>query len=173
VSNFSKLAVRFALRLDAIDLDRYLPPGKEAPPAKPGAAAGKVAAVPTDSLRALDVAGTFNADKVTIAKLTLTAVQATLKAKDGLIRLSPVAAKLYAGNISLDARNKVPAIALNEKLSEVKIGPLLTDLQGKDQVTGIANISVKIKAIGTPEESIKQSLNGNLSFQFLDGPSKA
>ena len=176
VSNFAKPAMRFALRLDAIDLDRYLPPGTEAKPATPAVAAGKAAEAPTDSLRALDIAGTFEADKVKIAKLNLTAVKATLNAKNGLIRLNPVSAKLYsgsyAGNISLDARKQTPVIALNEKLSAVQIGPLLVDLQGKDPLTGTANITAELTALGSTEESIKKSLNGNLSFQFLNGAVK-
>ena len=176
VSNFTKPGVRFALQLDAIDVDRYLPPGSETKPATPGAAAGKAAAAPGDALRALDVAGTFNAGKVKVAKLNISAVQATVNAKNGLIRLSPLAAKLYAGSyagdISLDARKKEPVIALNEKLSDVQIGPLLIDLQGKDALTGTANITAKLTALGSTEESIRKSLNGNLSFQFLNGALK-
>ena len=176
VSNFAAPAVRFVLQLDAIDLDRYLPPGSEAPPASPGAAASQAAAAPTGSLRALDAAGTFVAGKVKVAKLNLANVKATLKAKNGLIRLSPISADLYqgkyAGDITLDARNKVPAIALNETLSGVQAGPLLMDLQGKEALTGTANVKAKLSARGSTPEAIKKTLNGDLGFEFLNGAVK-
>lgn len=176
VSNFAAPAVRFALQLDAIDLDRYLPPGSDVPPATPGVAASQGTAAPTDSLRALDAAGTFVAGKVKVAKLNLANVKATLQAKNGLIRLNPISADLYqgqyAGDITLDAREKVPAIALNERLSGVQAGPLLMDLQGKEPLTGTANVQAKLNARGSTPEAIKKTLNGDLAFEFLNGALK-
>ena len=53
--DLKRSALRFALALDQIDLDRYLPPpqeGKAAPAATPGAAAGKASnASPTSNTR--------------------------------------------------------------------------------------------------------------------------
>jgi AsmA protein len=173
VSDFASPALRFDLALDAIDVDRYLPPGTEAPPASPGAAAGKAGEVPLATLRGLDAAGRLRAGKVKVAKLNLSDVAATLRAKGGLIRLSPVSAKLYDGrydgNITLDARKDTPALGLDEKLSGVQVGPLLVDLQGEAPITGTGNVSAKLNAVGTDPEAIKRTLNGNASFQFLDG----
>jgi AsmA protein len=173
VSNFANPAVRFALALDTINLDRYLPPGQEVPPATPGAAAGKAGELPVEALRALDVAGKLTAGKLTVAKLNVTDVTATLNAKSGLIRLSPVAAKLYqgtySGNIALDARKQTPAISLDEKLTGVQAGPLLKDLQGEEPMTGTANVTAKLNALGTDPDAVKKTLNGNVAFQFLNG----
>ena len=173
VSNFAAPAIRFALNLDAIDLDRYLPPGSEVPPASPGAAAGKAGELPLETLRALDVAGTFKAGKVKVAKLNVSSVDASLNAKGGSIRLSPVSAKLYegsyAGNIGLDARKDVPVLSLDEKLSGVQAAPLLRDLQGEAPLSGTANMSAKLTARGTAPDVVKRSLNGDVSFQFLNG----
>ncbi len=173
VADFAKPALRFALALDAIDADRYLPPGKEAPPATPGAAAGAAGELPVETLRGLDVAGTFRAGKVRIAKLNLSELAATLNAKDGLIKLTPVSAKLYeggySGNITLDARKDVPLLGLDETLQGVKLGPLLTDLQGKAPITGTANLNAKLSAKGTAPDAVKRTLNGTASFQLLDG----
>ncbi len=173
VSGFAKPALRFALALDAIDLDRYLPPGSDAPPATPGAAAGKAGELPLETLRGLDVAGTFTAGKVKVAKLTVSEVNATLAAKDGMLKLSPVTAKLYdgtyAGNIALDARKDTPVVTLDEKLAGVQAGPLLKDFQGKDPMSGTANVTAKLRAVGTAPDAVKRSLNGTVDFQFLDG----
>jgi AsmA protein len=178
VSNLARPAVRFALALDAIDLDRYLPPGQEASAASPGAAAGGAAgALPLDTLRALDVAGSVKAGKLEVAKLDLTDVTATINAKDGLVRLSPMAAKLYqgsyAGSITLDARKTTPTLAVDEKIAGVSIEPLLTDLQGEAaRISGTAEASAKLTAAGTDPESIKKTLNGNLAFVLRDGAVK-
>jgi AsmA protein len=178
VSNFARPAVRFALALDAIDLDRYLPPGQEASAASPGAAAGGAAdALPLDTLRALDVAGSVKAGKLAVAKLDLTDVTATINAKDGVLRLSPMTATLYQGNyagsITLDARKNPPTLAVDEKIAGVSIEPLLTDLQGEAaRISGTAEASAKLTAAGTDPESIKKTLNGNLAFVLRDGAVK-
>ena len=178
VSNFARPALRFALALDAIDLDRYLPPGQEASAASPGAAAGGAAdALPLDTLRALDVAGSVKAGKLAVAKLDLTDVTATINAKDGVLRLSPMTATLYQGNyagsITLDARNNPPTLAVDEKIAGVSIEPLLTDLQGEAaRISGTAEASAKLTAAGTDPESIKKTLNGNLAFVLRDGAVK-
>ncbi len=176
IVDISRTALRFALVLDQIDVDRYLPApeeGNTTPAATPGAAAGKAAELPMETLRGLDIDGTFKAGKVKVAKLNIADVSLRLKADKGLIRLNPIAAKLYEGgyqgNIALDARKATPRVSLDEKLTKVQIGPLLKDLQDEDMLTGTANMSAKLTATGTAPEAIKRSLNGNLAFQFLDG----
>jgi AsmA protein len=153
-----------------------MPPGSDVPPVTPGVAASTATAAPKDSLRDLNLAGTIKVGKLKVAKLNIADVKATLKADKGLIRLNPISARLYqgtyAGDITLDARNKVSTIALNEKLSAVQIGPLLKDLQGEEPLTGTANITAKLKGKGATQESIKETLNGKIGFQFLDGALK-
>ncbi|NCF30236.1 MAG: AsmA family protein, partial [Gammaproteobacteria bacterium] len=120
VPDVKSQALRFTLAVDAIDMDRYLPPEQEkagaAAPvaATPGAAASATAGsdVPNEALRQLDVAGRMTIAKLKAAKLNLSGVNVTVKAKDGLIRLNPLRANLYngtyRGNITVDARGKTP-----------------------------------------------------------------
>ncbi len=176
IVDLTRNAVRFALAVDQIDADRYLPPVREdasTPAASPGAAAGKAVQLPMDTLRGLDIDGTFTLGKLKVAKLHISDVALKLNAKKGLIRLNPIAAKLYdgtyGGNIALDARAAKPRLSVNEKLAKVQIGQLLKDLQGQDRLTGTANLNAKLRATGANPEAVKRSLNGNLSFQFLDG----
>ncbi len=176
VVDISRAALRFALALDQIDVDRYLPPpkaGESTPAATPGAAASKAAELPLETLRGLDIDGTFKIGKLKVAKLNISDVSLRLNAKKGLIRLNPIAAKLYeggySGNIALDARKDKPRVSVDEKLAKVQIGPLLKDLQGQDKLTGTANVSAKLTATGATPDAVKRSLNGDLSFQFLEG----
>lgn len=169
-------AIRFDLGVDAIDADRYLPPKSEAQAASPGAAATGAADLPVEVLRALDIDGKFRVGTLKVANLNVSDISLTLKAKDGLINLSPIAAKLYdgtyAGNIGLDARGEQPKFSLDEKLSNIQAEPLLKDLQGKETLSGIGNIEAKLSAVGANPEAMKKTLNGNAAFAFTDGAIK-
>ncbi|MDX1513915.1 MAG: AsmA family protein [Gammaproteobacteria bacterium] len=179
VKNFAKPAVDFQLALDQIDADRYLPPPKEgsgANAASPAAAASSAGQLPMETLRALDVDGKLSAGKVKIAKLNISDVKAIITARNGVIKLSPVSARLYdgtyAGDIALDARGDQPRISANEKLAGIQAGPLLKDLQGEEKLTGKGDVTVKVTAAGAAADSIKKTLNGNAAFVFRDGAIK-
>jgi AsmA protein len=176
--DFARSALRFDLELDAIDADRYLPAASESSvsAATPGGAAAGASPIPVDTLRGLDAAGNLRVGKLKIAKLTTSQILVTLKAKDGLVRLNPVTAKLYegaySGDIKLDVRGKVAAFSVNESLNGVKAGPLLTDLQGEDRLNGTTNLTASLTARGAGPEAMKQSLNGRIRFDFLNGAIK-
>jgi AsmA protein len=170
-------SVKFALVVDAIDADRYLPPasqeGGTPTAASPGAAATQGARLPVETLRALDVDGSLKVGRLKLANLTTTDVVVTLKAKDGLVNLSPLAAKLYggtyAGNVALDARRDQPRLSVDEKLAGVQAGPLLKDLTGANKIDGTANVSAKLTAVGADVDAIKKTLNGDAAVAFTDG----
>jgi AsmA protein len=172
-------ALRFNLALDAIDVDRYLPPQKEksgaAEPAAatPGAAATGASQVPNEALRRLDVVGQMKIGKLKAAKLNLTDVDMSITAKDGLIRLHPIGANLYngtyRGDITVDARGDSPRTVVDENLVGVLAGPLLKDLQGHDRITGTGNIDVAMRTTGATADEVKRSLNGTANFAFTDG----
>jgi len=185
VPDIESQALRFELALDAIDVDRYLPPEKKSEKNKPDAAAPAVATpgsaaaaaaaseVPNQALRRLDVIGQIKIGKLKVANLNLTDLDISVKAKDGLIKLNPIAASLYngtyRGNIRVDARGKSPRITVDENLVGVLVGPLLKDLRGRDRITGIANVNVTMRTIGATAEAVKKSLNGSARFAFTDG----
>ena len=166
-------AIRFDLALDAIDADRYLPPATEGDTASPGAAAGGAAELPMDTLRVLDVDGRVKIGKLKVMNLSATDISVTVKAKDGVITVAPIAAKLYdgtyTGSIGLDATASQPKLSVNEKLSGIQAGPLLMDLQGEDRLTGTGNVEAKLSAVGVDAEAMKKTLNGTAAFSFTDG----
>ena len=176
-------ALRFDLALDAMDVDRYLAPaapeneksGDSAPApaaATPGAAAAATE-VPNEALRKLDMAGQMKIGKLKVAKLNLTAVEMTVKAKNGLIKLNPLRANLYSGtyrgNIVVDARGKTPRLMVDENLLGVLAGPLLNDLKGYDAITGAGNVNVALQTTGATADDVKKSLNGSADFAFNKG----
>ncbi len=178
VLDIESQALRFELALDAIDVDRYLLPEKKpanAAPAvaTPGTAAAGASEVPNEALRRLDVTGRMKIGKLKVANLNLTDVELSVKAKDGLIKLNPIAASLYngtyRGDIRVDARGRSPRITVDENLIGVLVGPLLKDLRGRERITGVANVNVAMRTIGATAEEVKKSLNGTARFAFTDG----
>ena len=179
VQNFARPAIGFSFGLDQMDADRYLPPPEEGEPAAaatPGAAATSAGGLPMEMLRNLNVVGKLAAVNFKVAKLTVTDFNANITAKNGLIQITPLTAKLYegvyAGNIQLDARGEQPKIFLNEKLTGIEAGPLVKDLQGKESLSGKGDVSVQVSAIGTEPDSVKKTLNGSAAFVFRDGALK-
>ena len=176
-------ALRFDLAVDAIDVDRYLAPEKEksgnsatAPAvATPGAGAGAAAAtaLPNEALRKLDAIGRMKIGKLKVAKMNLTAVDMSVKAKNGLIKLNPLDANLYSGayrgNIVVDARGKTPRLTVDENLRGVLAGPLLKDLKGHDPIAGAADVNVALQTMGASADEVKKSLNGSADFAFTKG----
>jgi len=191
VNSFDRQAIRFNLKVDQLDLDRYLPPqaaepagkqpegGKPQAGGKPEAAAKAGAgaeAVSLEPLRALNLEGKLEVGKLTAYNLRSSNVVIEVKAHNGLLRMNPLGASLYAGqyqgDITLDARKDKPHIAINEKLSGVQAGPLLQDLTGNARVAGTANLTARLNGTGMTPEAIKRTLNGSLSFAFTDGSVK-
>lgn len=180
VTNFSAPAINFNLALDSIDLDRYLPPQKpgavQAAPTPGEAAAGGAGALPVETLRALNMKGTMKIGRLKAYQLRSNDITVTVSAKDGLVQVHPASARMYEGNyngnVTLDARGQTPRISMDEKLTGIQVGPMLTDMHGEAKVTGRADIAVKLTAAGNDPVAMRKSMNGNASFNFADGTIK-
>lgn len=178
VRQFATPVIRYQLALDDIDIDRYLPPPSDAPPAEEavGDAPQEAAELPLELLRSLDIDGTFTVGKVKVMNLHSDTVVTTLRAEKGLFRVHPLSANLYqggySGDLRFDVRGDTPKLGMDEKLTGVQSGPLLKDFLGKDYVTGKANLAAKMSASGIEPMAIRRSLNGNGSVSFEQGQVK-
>lgn len=184
INNFAKPAYNFKLKLDQIDVDRYLPPveeskGETKPAATPATtAAGASSQLPLDALRQINAKGSIDIGKMKATGLTSENIHVTINAADGLVKLTPMSANLYQGsyngNVTLDARSDKLKLAIDEKVKGVQAGPLLKDMSGEDEapVTGTANANAKLTGVGATVDEIKQTLNGNGGFSFTDGALK-
>lgn len=192
ISEFSKPNINAKLKLDSIDLDRYLPPTEEESATTAsssgsgngntttnGNAAGSDAA--TDNswmrpLRTLLANAQFDVGLLKINKLTLTQLATTLTAKGGLVTLHPLTASLYNGNyqghIQLNSNLDTPIISVNETLKGVAAGPLLKDLTGDEKLLGTANAKAKLTMRGSTPDEIKKTANGDIEFSFINGAIK-
>jgi len=184
VAQFDQPAIRFGLDIDNINADRYLPPPaeegkkkKKAKPATPETAAGAAATeLPLDTLRALNINGDLKIGQLVISNAKMSNVKLSIRAKDGDIKLDPVAADLYQGNyqalISLNAKSDTPLLQISNRLSKVQLEPLLKDVmqQPESQLAGEANIVAdNLTASGRDVTQLKQTLNGKVNIDVRNG----
>jgi AsmA protein len=182
VHSFEKPRISFALKVDEIDTDRYLPPKPPAaqttqPAAGPGQAPGapeQPLALPVEALRGLDMDGSAQIGKLKVANLRLADVRATLKARDGLLSLRPVSTALYGGavdaGLSMDVRKAAPAFAVASDLKAVQIGDLMADLQqDKAYLSGTGAVSFDLKTHGDRISALKRQLGGTARLAVTKG----
>ena len=176
--DFNRPNLTFDIKLDAINVDRYLPPESESgdTPSAPAAPKSKPAqSKQTDysPLRKMILNGTFSAARMTASRAHMESLQVKLVAKDGLIRISPLSFNFYQGSVSatstLDVRKRQPATAFQLKIQGVQAKPLLKDVLEKDILEGTMKSELNLKMVGDLPETIKRSLNGKGHLHFSDG----
>jgi len=176
--DFSKPDLAFDLKLDRIDLDRYLPP----PEKKPGAAEKAPSKSPADGaaaspdygpLRKLVLDGSVRIGTLLAKGLTVKDIVVEVVAEDGVIQVDPLGAKLYEGTVSstasVDVRGKAPKSRLSIQMDGIQAGPLVQDLAAKDIIEGQVQGDIQVSTIGDQPDAIKQTLNGKGQVLFLDG----
>ena len=190
VKSFDTPAITFALAIDKIDLDRYLPPASsaegdagtdsanrkaEAPPGAKGT--GNVATssgeLPLESLRQLDLNGKMTIGQLKAFNLRSRDVEIQIEADDGVLEISPLKAQLYDGaadvDLKLDVRKDTPRVSVKESLTGVQAGPLLKDLTGDDPLLGTATVKADLKGVGSNVDEILKTLKGTAKFSFEEG----
>jgi AsmA protein len=185
--NPGRPAVRFDLQVDAIDLDRYLPPAAEQPegqaaepqppaPSVPAESPSPAPLFPVETLRALDLEGVFRVGKLVIQKLQAREIELTVKSKDGRLQLNDRVKQFYDGSLNgsvkLDVTGANPQLSIDQHMASLQAGPLLQDLTGKDQLTGTGQFNATLNASGQSAEAMKRTLGGKLDFRFENGAVK-
>ncbi len=174
-------ALQFALAVDRLDLDRYLPPagGPDAPPAPPVpvAAGARQSGAGTDASAAptplpLEVNGSLAVGAVHVAPLDLTAVRITVAASGGVVHLFPLQAQVdggeYSGNIVFDRRGPVPVLTLDEHLTDVDVGRL-GGAGAKNRLTGRGSLTLSATGRGAASAALLDTLNGRLEAVVKHG----
>jgi len=174
--DYAKPDLTFDLKLDKINLDRYLPPPSE----KSGevkkdqpAASKKTDYLP---LRTLIVDGKARVGALTAKGMKMQDINVTVTGRNGVIQINPLLATLYKGTLSAkaaaDVRQDAPRSTLSLQVKNVDAGPLLQDFLKKDFLEGTANVEASISAVGDVPERIKRSLNGKGQAVFANGAIK-
>lgn len=178
VSNFSRPAIRFDVEIDQFDADPYLPKKPEGGAAKPAPAAPDVPEQPFDlsALKKLNLNGDLLVGALKAANVKASKVHVGVKARNGLITVSPLSASLYegsmSGNVTVDAAQAVPEFTVNEAFSGINIAPLLKDAASFDMLEGKGSVSVNLAAQGNTVSALKSALNGSMALSLTDGAMK-
>ncbi len=181
IDDLEKLALRFDLTVDNIDVDRYLGPepkegdgaaGGTADAAKP-AEAEEPTELPLDALRELNARGELRVGRARLSGLEFTNVRLPLDARGGVTRLGPTSAQLfggnYAGNTVLDARPARARLSMDERVSGVDIGAIMKATFDSTRLAGRADATVTLTGTGNTDTAILKSLSGKTTFDIKEG----
>ena len=179
--DFQRPDLTFDVKMDALDLDRYLPAkAKTASSEKPAAGgsqpAGKAKRPDYAPLRRLILDGRLVVGKLTAAKAHMQNVRFQIAARDGRFQIEPLACDLYNGTANItgtmDVSQSQPRTDLKLRLQKVAAGPLIKDVAQKDLLEGLLNSQVSLQFQGDDADRIKQTLNGGGQLNFNDGAIK-
>ncbi len=183
LTSIAQKAVKFALRIDQIDLDRYTgkpeQSGTGAPPASTGANtsadSGDSTPLPVDALDAFTASGTLDVGTLKAQGATLTDVQLNINAQHGGDKRLQLTAKLYSGTMAAHTvvtPGGKPHYVQTARLQNISIGPLLQALTGKDSLTGNGNVDLDLTGAGRTVGELKRALNGDVSAALRNGAFK-
>lgn len=193
--DFSRPDLAFNVEIDAIDIDRYLPPPGAAPgkskteasrepaPQKttatessgkaPSGRAEQNRTINYDPLRKLVLEGTVKLKEVKVHGGTVENFALNVAGRDGLFTINSLGMELYEGNIAatgkMNVQKDIPVTALNLTLQNVQVGPLLKDFAQKEIIEGMLKAEVLVNMQGDNGDLVKQSLNGKGDLLFQDG----
>jgi AsmA protein len=178
VTDFDKPAIAFAVNVDAIDVDRYMPPAAQKSKTETTTVQTKEDTAPAtepdlSALRTLNLTGKLTIGKVKAMNLNISQILCEVRARNGILTTKPFSAHLYDGTLNaqsvLDANPKLATWTEKANLKGVQAGPLLKDLTGKDHLLGTTVVKYDMKGFGLTPDNIKKSLTGTASFAFTDG----
>ena len=172
--NFASPVSTFDLKLDAIDLDRYLEP--EAPAAAEGtggASADAPTDIPVDTIRELRLDGRLEVGRLIYDGAKMSAVSMAVRAAEGRLRLDPLTMRLYggkmSGSVAIDASGKQAVVSSEQQWSGIKVGGLLKDLFQTNRVTGVLSGQISATGAGGTDVELLQSLDGTVAISLADG----
>ncbi len=180
---------RFALAIDRVDADRYLPPpapaaraASKVPSAKAAAPASSPKAAPTagdielpaETLSTLKLEGNVKVGKLKLANLDLGEVATDVAVGNGEARLSKAGAKLYGGrfdgSFEVKAAGKQPGLTLEGRGKDLDLAPLITALtREKANFSGKGDFDLELRGHGAKVIDNVRSADGKVSFALKNG----
>jgi AsmA protein len=171
-------ALKFALTVDQIKVDRYLSADAGSATPEPKVPSESTRVAKPDHSRAaasktLDADGTLTVGSAHFSALDFSNVRLTLTSKDNVVHLYPALAQIdagsYSGDLTLDRRGATPILSLDEHLSGVDMSRLLAGTSHKGRLSGRGNVNLKATARGTGLDAVLETLNGHFDANLADG----
>ncbi|MDH3952983.1 MAG: AsmA family protein [Gammaproteobacteria bacterium] len=156
---------------DSIDLARYMAPAGEE--AAGGEAGGETVEIPVELIRAMNARGNLSIASASLGNILFEKVTLGVNSANGRLRMYPIAADFfdggYRGDVRIDASGEVPSISVNEKIANVSLKPMMKAVYDVENVTGTVNGTFRLGGSGADMDAIRRDLDGDLSFELLDG----
>ncbi len=147
VSDFENMSAEFALVLDSLNLDDYLPVGDEAADEEPAVEGAEALALPLAALQTINANGTFKASQLISGGLKLEDIDVSVVSQNGMLTVTPNA-KLYdgslAGQFEFSQGEDQAELKVKNEIDLVSLGNMLTDADVTDQLSGFGSLDVDI-----------------------------
>jgi uncharacterized protein involved in outer membrane biogenesis len=173
LDGFDQPKYGFALVIDKVNADRYLPPTEEK--AKPGQSAAGDISLPENNTMRLD--GTVQVGSLQLANLQFAAVGSRIVIGDGNMQLDNARARLYggdfAGSFGVHAKGGQPGLTLDGKATKLELKPLIEALTGEPaNVSGRGDFEIELSGTGRKIVDNLRTAGGKVSFAMRDGAIK-
>ncbi len=179
VTDIEKQALKVKLKIDQLNLDDYrvLVADDNAVPVSKPASKGKVVTplpiLPVEVIKKLNLDATISLGKLVAASVELSDIGVKATANNGVVKLSPLSARLYQGSTSfaatIDVRPQQPDWTFNGSITKVQIAPLLKATSEIDWVEGSLDFNGKLSARGNQVDALKQTVTGPAKFSLSKG----
>ena len=180
--DFLKPDLKFDIKLDNIDLDRYLPESQVKEKTSSGSNAVSKKGKPTDTskkkidyapLRKLKLDGKLKIGKLTVSKAVIEDVDIHIVAKKGIITVDPMGLKLYQGSLAskleVNVKKNNPRTKISINGNGIQAGELIKDVLEQELIEGTLKTKITLSIVGDKPDIIKKTLNGKGEFLFTDG----
>ena len=163
----------YALAVDDINVDRYLPPapaGKADAPKNEGSL--DAVDLPLDVLRTLNADGTLKFGKAKFSGLTVSDAAFALAAANGVLKLTPTASLYggkYGGDINVTVGKSDAKMTIAQHVDSVDLDPLGKDLLGAQYFTGVGNVKLDLVATGSNLGAMRKGVDGAVAFDVKNG----
>lgn len=167
MDDFADPRFTFRLQLDKLDLTPYLPlASEEAKTLRPAQT------LDLSGLRGWRANGDLRLGELVIGNFRTLNLNTTLQANDGKLRLDPLQADIYqgqlTGSLQLDARS-TPSITLKQKLRNMDIQHLLADMLRLVRFEGRGNLDVDLSSHGETLDSLRHNMEGRVDVGLSHG----
>lgn len=163
-----------------LNLDRYLPTPSESTEAvtpeavnSTQAAEGANDLIPVELIRGLNGHIGVVFEDIIIKNLKIDKIELDSTQSNGLVKVSPLTASLYQGNLastlSLDVRGNTPLIDMAPSIDGIQIQPLLIDFMEMDKISGATYLNGELRTQGNRVDDLMASLQGDLLVDIRNG----
>jgi len=166
LSDLEKLKGTFALSLDAINADDYMP-------ADTSTDTKTDTAPVTGKLDFGHLSGTLALKQLRVAGARFENTRLKLITNGGRLHITPLQADFYQGLLNTQVlvdtnapRNKVK---LDTRAKDIHVGPLMKDVAGEQWLTGLGQLTVDVALDDPFAEKPLKTAHGQVAYQLADG----